>query len=252
MMNRLIRAELLKLRTTQVWFWLLLASVAISSAIVIGNLATNGVHNADDIASMLGSAATSDVAVFVLGALGVTTEFRHQTITATVLVTPSRWTVVTAKMLTYALVGAAYSAVCLAVQLAIALPWLHAKHIGVPLGHDPLRRELLAVFFVVAIYGLIGLGVGAMLRNQIVAVVIGLIFLLVLQGILEAIPKVRDVFPFLPNGASASLLLTGSDHGQLPSDVTLLSIPAAVVVLLLWAIVPAIVGATFSMTRDIT
>src|SRR6185436_19498291 len=58
----------------------------------------------------------------VLGLVHPTAAFRYQTITPTVLQTPSRWTVVAAKLLSYAIIGLAYALACLAVQLMIALP----------------------------------------------------------------------------------------------------------------------------------
>lgn len=250
-MIRLIRAEFLKLRTTQVWFWLLLASVAITALIVVGQIAPmHGATSGSDVTDVFIASHTTFIAVFVLGVLGVTTEFRYQTITPTVLGTPSRWALVTAKMITYALVGAAYALVCVLVEVAMALPWLSAKGIDVSFSGDHVGRALVGVFAVVTLYGLIGLGAGALLRNQIVAVSIGVIFLLILQNILVAIPGVKYVFPYLPGGATNAIVtITGE---RTFNDVTLLSAPAGVLVLLLWAVIPAVLGATITMNRDIT
>jgi ABC-2 type transport system permease protein len=247
---RLIRAEFLKLRTTQVWFWLLLAAVAIAGLFVIAPLASNGVQNIDDVADMFASSGTAYIPVFVLGVLSVTTEFRYQTITPTVLATPSRWALITAKMITYALVGAVYAAICLLVQLAIAVPWLSSKGIHVSLGSDHLPRALGGVFAVVALFGIVGLGAGALLRNQIVAVTVGVIFLLVLQNLLLIIPVVKHAFPFMPGGGVASILTITGDRTA--NDVQLLSPAGGVLVLLGWAFVPAILGASITMNRDIT
>jgi len=247
---RLIRAEFLKLRTTQVWFWMLLAAVAIAALLVIAPLAGGDVITTGDVASMFTSAGTAYIAVFVLGVLGVTTEFRYQTITPTVLATPSRWALITAKMITYALVGAVYAAICLFVQLAIALPWLSAKGIHVSLGSDHLPRALGGVFAVVALFGIVGLGVGALLRNQIVAVTVGLIFLLALQNLLLVIPVVKHAFPFMPGGGVGAILTITGERSA--NGVQLLSPVGGVLVLLLWAFVPAILGASITMNRDIT
>lgn len=249
-MVRLVRAEFLKLRTTQVWFWLLLAAVAVASLLVIAPLANNDIRTTEDVSGMFTSAVTSYIVVFVLGVLGVTTEFRYQTITPTVLATPSRWALVTAKMIAYALLGAAYAATCLLVQLAIALPWLSAKGIHVSLGGDHLPRAIAGVFIVVTLFGIIGLGVGAMLRNQIVAVTLGVIFLLVLQNVLIVIPVVKHAFPFMPGGGLTAILTITGDRTQ--NGVHLLSPVGGVLVLLLWAFVPAILGASITMNRDIT
>jgi ABC-2 type transport system permease protein len=248
--NRLVRAEFLKLRTTQVWFWLLLAAVAIAALLVIAPLAAGDVHTPADVADMFTGAGTAFVPVFVLGVLGVTTEFRYQTITPTVLTTPSRWAIVGAKMIAYGVLGIAYAVICLAVQLAIAVPWLRSDGIDVSLTSDHMPRALLSVFAVVALFGIIGLGVGALVKNQIVGVTVGVIFLLVINNLLLAIPKVKAVYPYTPEGAISSLLtITGERRAN---GVIILSPWLGVVVLALWAFIPAILGASITMNRDIT
>ena len=251
-MIALIRAEFIKLRTTQVWFWLLLAILAITAAITIGLCAShNGVKNSHDFAEMIMASQISFIVVFVLGILGVTTEFRYQTITPTVLATPSRWALVTAKMITYTILGAAYAAASLAIQLAIAVPWLRAKGVDFSLGESQVPRAMILVFCVVAFYGVIGLGWGALLRNQIVAVTVGIIFLLAIQHLLLAIPGVKHVYPYLPDGATQAILHLHGDDTSF-NGVTLLQLPAGFIVLLLWAFIPAILGAGITMNRDIT
>jgi ABC-2 type transport system permease protein len=56
-MVRLIRGELLKLRTTQVWFWLLLAALGISALVAVGGLAPHdSVRTPAEIADIFGNA----------------------------------------------------------------------------------------------------------------------------------------------------------------------------------------------------
>ncbi len=251
-MIHLVRAEFLKLRTTQVWFWLLLGVIAVSALLIVAQLApSDGVKTASDVPDMFASSSTAYIVVFTLGVLGVTTEFRYQTITATLLITPSRWAIITAKMITYAILGVLYALAGVVTQLIVAVPWLSAKGIDVDYGSSDVVHAILGVFTVVALFGIVGLGVGALLRNQIVAVVVGIIFLLVLQNILLAIPGVRQVWPYTPNGATQAILhTTGST--EVVDGVHLLSAAGGVVVLLLWAFVPAILGAAITMNRDIT
>jgi ABC-2 type transport system permease protein len=198
---------------------------------------------------MFATSSQPYILVFVLGVLGVTTEFRYQTITPTVLQTPSRWAIVTAKLITYAVVGIAYALVAVAIQLAMAVPWLSAK--GIPIHYGDVTRALVAVFGVVALYGIVGLGVGALVRNQIVAVVVGIVFLVVIQNILLAIPGVKHAFPYTPGGAADAMLLSNVHSGDF-NGVSLLPPWGGVIVLLLWAFIPALVGAAYSMNRDIT
>jgi ABC-2 type transport system permease protein len=250
-MTRLIRAELLKLRTTQVWFWLLLAALALSSAIVIGHLATHdGVTSEADVPKMFANSNGALIATFLLGVLGITTEFRYQTITPTVLATPSRWAIITAKLISYLLVGIAYAAACIGVELAIALPWLSSKHIDFTLSDPYVRRALGGLLLVFALFAIIGIGIGALLRNQIVAITIGLLFLVFLDNIILGIPGVKKAWPYLPSGAVTELLFRRSDTGI--EDVHLVGPVGALVILLLWAFVPALIGAAWTMNRDIT
>lgn len=247
----LIRAEFLKLRTTQVWFWLLIATAAVSALLVVAQIApSDGVRGAADVPNLFASSSTVYIVVFVLGVLGVTTEFRYQTITPTVLQTPSRWIIISAKMITYAVLGILYALVAVGIQLAVAVPWLSTKDIPIDFGNGDVVHSIVGVFVVVALFGIIGLGVGALLRNQIVAIVVGIIFLLVLENVLLAIPGVRAAWPYTPGGATQAILYTsGSPYFD---GVDILPTAGGVVVLLLWAFVPAIVGASFTMNRDIT
>jgi ABC-2 type transport system permease protein len=246
---RLIHAEFVKLRTTQVWLWLLLAALALAALLTIGPIASGDIENSGDLADLFSGAATSYLPVFVLGALGVTTEYRHQTITPTVLATPARSALITAKMITYLLVGAAYAALCVLVQLAISVPWLSAKDIDVTLASNHVPRALFSVFAVVVLFGIVGIGVGALVKNQIVAVTAGIIVIQIVNPFLAAIPKVRTVFPYTPFGGLSALLNSGERAGD---GFTLLTHWGGAVVLALWAFIPAAIGAAFSMNRDIT
>jgi ABC-2 type transport system permease protein len=248
---RLVRAEFVKLRTTQVWFWMLLAALAVTVLFVVAQLApSDSLRTPEDVYGVFTSSGTAYVVVFVLGVLGITTEFRYQTITPTVLTTPSRWALISAKLIFYAIVGAIYAFICVVVEVAIALPWLSSKGFDISLTSNHVPRALLGVFAVVGLFGIVGIGVGALLRNQIVAVSVGVIFLLVLNQILLVIPAVKYAYPFTPAGAvNAIFTITGD---RVFNHVTVLSGAGGVVVLLLWAFVPAILGAALTMNRDIT
>jgi ABC-type transport system involved in multi-copper enzyme maturation permease subunit len=248
---RLVHAEFIKLRTTQVWFWLLLAAVAVTVIFVVASLAPHDAIKSDeDVYNVFTAGGTSYVVAFVLGALGVTTEFRYQTITSTVLATPSRWAIVSAKMITYAIVGAIYALICVIIQVAIALPWFSSKGIDVSLTSPHIPRTLLGVFGVVALFGIVGLGFGALVRNQIVAVTVGVIWLLILNGVLSVIPGVRVVYPYTPVGAVAAIFRIVGDRTV--DNVTLLPAAAAAALLVAYAVAFAVVGASLTMNRDIT
>jgi hypothetical protein len=246
---RLVRAELLKLRTTQVWFWLLLASLAVSVLAAVAGLASDDVRKPADVATIFANANGGLAVAFVLGILGITTEFRHQTFTPAVLATPSRWAIVSAKLLSYALVGAAYAAMGIAVQLAIAVPWLSSKDIDLELGGG-VGHAMLGLVLVFALFAVMGVGIGALLRNQVLAISLGLVFLLLINNLLAAIPGVKSAFPYTPEGAMIGIIYPGGNNG--PEGVDLLSTGGSVIVLMLWALIPAALGAAVTLNRDIT
>lgn len=247
----LLRAEFLKLRTTQVWFWLLLGALAVTVLFVVGQLApSSGARSESQVPAVFTGAGIAYIVVFVLGVLGVTTEFRYQTITPTLLTTPSRWTVVGAKMLAYLLIGVAYALVCTGVMLAVAVPWLATLGVTVQFGSWAVWHAIGGVFLVVALFGIIGLGFGALVRNQIVGVTVGVIWLLILNNVVAVIPGVRVVYPYTPGGGVASIF--ASADSAPPDGVHLLPFGGGVGVLLAYAIVPAVLGAALTLNRDIT
>lgn len=98
-MRRLIAAEVRKLATTRLWLWLLLASVAITAlyaGLLIGfsddpdtwTLPLSTPHGQRTLFATAAGGAAPLAAV--LGAVGITGEFRHRTATATFLATPRR------------------------------------------------------------------------------------------------------------------------------------------------------------------
>jgi ABC-2 type transport system permease protein len=252
-MTGLIRAEYRKLKSTQTWFWLLLACVALTALLVIVQLATRtDLEGPGAVRDVFTSAYTAYVPAFVLGILAVTTEFRYQTITPTLLATPSRWRLITAKLISYALVGLVYALACLVVAVAIAVPWLGSKHdVDASFGHNNIWTALLGIAVIVTLYGLVGLGWGAFVRNQIVAVSVGLIYILIVEGLMQVIPYVRAVYKFLPGAGAQAIISPHTTYGP-HNEYQLLGAWGGVAVLVAWALGLSILGAGWTMNKDIT
>ena len=221
-MNNLIKAEFRKVFSTQVWFWMLLVWSPRSDHPRRRAARSPRTDNADverhlhDLFSIVVQ-LPAYVALFILGVLSVTTEYRYQTITPTVLATPSRWTTDHRQArLAMALTGVAYALACIVLELAIALPWLSARGINAHLNDQV--GAILGVFVVLTLFSLVGLGIGALLKNQIVAVSVGLAFVLILDHAIVAIPKVRNVYPYLLSGGTNAIAsgrtTTGTSTGS--------------------------------------
>ncbi|MDQ3734933.1 MAG: ABC transporter permease [Actinomycetota bacterium] len=255
-MIKLIRAELRKLFTTKLWLWLLLGACVLaggSAALLIGfadqAAATpqSGIPAVEDPAfTQLALAAGANGVVFllILGIIGMTQEYRHRTATPTFLVTPKRGQVVLAKLLTYLGVSLLFGLVVNAVVLAVALPWLGAKGAEVDLSGENLE-VLLSSIGGAALYGLVGVGVGALLRNQVAAIVGSLVYLFVVEPILRSVPATASAYKWLPGGALESITAT-------VGETDLLQRWQGALLLAAYGIVLAVLGWVFAVRRDVS
>jgi ABC-2 type transport system permease protein len=213
-LRRLVAGELHKLATTRLWLWLLVASIALTALFAGLDIAfadspdtTSPPLDTPDGQRTLFSVGYGGAAalVAVLAAVGLTGEYRHRTATATFLATPHRGRVVAAKLAAYPLVGAGYAAVCIGVTAAIALPWLAARGISVPLTGNGIPATLAGVLAAVALYALLGVGLGALLRDQVATVVSLLLYLFLAEPVLTRIPALHHWTAYLPGPAANAL-----------------------------------------------
>jgi hypothetical protein len=250
----LIRSELRKLFTTQVWFWLLLGTFGLTAISVVATILSDGVQGnssprlttLEGQRNLFSGSAAGSVFVCLLGIVGITAEYRHLTVTPTFLATPKRNSVIAAKLVLYALVGLLYAILSVLLLVAMALPWLHAKGIAVSFSEARIPLVLLAAVAVVAIYGIVGVGVGALIRNQIAAISVTLVYLFVVEGLLSVIPGVKEAYRYLPGGAARALTQATAN------DTTLLQPWQGGLVLAGYGIVFAALASWLTLRRDVT
>jgi ABC-2 type transport system permease protein len=252
--TRLIAAEFRKLLTTRLWLWLLLASLAWTagySALAItlgqrpGGLTPPLTGAAGQHALFAIGVGGAGPLAAILAAAGTAGEFRHRTASATFLAEPRRARVITAKLITYLLAGAGYALACVAVSLAVALPWLAAR--GTPVsvaGHGNLA-VLGTVIISVALFGVTGAGLGALLGGEVITIAGLLLYLYVAEPLLSRITALGSVTAYLP-GVAADGLTQASQAG-----VRLLPPWQGGLVFAAWAAVIACAGAVLTTRRDI-
>jgi ABC-2 type transport system permease protein len=131
--TRLVRAELLKLRTTRTFWALAGSALGLVLLIVILNIALDhGLDDASDVRSLLSTVGIYGLLALVLGVVAGAGEYRHGTIASTLLVTPNRLRAVSATVIACFLGGLAIGVVAGLVTAAVALPWLSAKDVVLP------------------------------------------------------------------------------------------------------------------------
>jgi ABC-2 type transport system permease protein len=216
-MMRLVRAELFKLRTTNVW-WLFSLAVVLSTAASVAincvqahslfkpfneyvSLQSHGRPAADMRPDRLAelhtewllghNAVTQAANIFtsgqflgvlfasLLGILLITNEYHHQTATTTFLLIPHRATVVAGKLITGILVGGLFWLVSTVINLVAGVIFLHSEGYGSQLGNWPVDRALLLNLAAYAIWAVFGIGFGALIRSQLGATVTAAVLYLV-------------------------------------------------------------------------
>jgi hypothetical protein len=123
--------------------------------------------------------------------------------------------VVAAKLAAAAAAGLAMALVAAAVVLAVGLPWLRARGVEVALADAGLWARVAGLAVAVALHAVLGVGLAALLRNQVAALVVGLLWWSqgverVLVGLLHQPGLER----WLPLGAASALTAPG--RGTLP------------------------------------
>jgi ABC-2 type transport system permease protein len=185
---RLLRSELVKLRTIRTPYVLLLGTALIGAAASAGFVGSGSVDQVEpDPALSLGQAASfGNLFVAVIGILIVTNEYRHGTIMTTFLAEPHRVRVLVAKLAAAAIAGLAFAVTALAATGAVALPWLAARGESLQLDGQALEaigRSLLA-FGLTAVFGA---AVGAIVQSQVGAIVGWFIWILVVESLITVL-----------------------------------------------------------------
>jgi ABC-2 type transport system permease protein len=218
-MLTLLRTEMLKLATTR-WPWILaavtLAATAVQALQPVYKSGRDGdpsVGTAFAELAVLDSLSRGALVALLLGVLTVTSEFRHNTITVSLLQSPRRGRVVTAKALTAVSISLALGAAALAIALAVGLV-SDAIQPQLVNGEIVLRAVGLALTY--PLYALLGTGTGCLLApNQPLAVVIPVLWLAGLEGLaLSQVPQSVRVWSFL--GTTAALQNAGDVALVLP------------------------------------
>ena len=266
------RAELTKQRTTAMWWILALVlivyvgSTAAGLGFVFSASATGSLPDsngpgipADGIAAALYSLAASIGYVFplLIGTLMVTAEFRHQTLSPTFLATPRRGIVLGAKVLVGALIGVLYAVIAIVATVGPAAGFLAGFGLDTDLGESEPWALLGRIVIAFALWVLVGVGVGALVRNQVAAIVIVLAFTQFIEPLARraaaGVTGLSDVTRFLPGAAGDALVgssiftISGAGAGGAPLEWW-----GGGLVLLGYAVVFLVLGYLISWRRAVT
>jgi hypothetical protein len=195
------------------------------------------------VRNVMSAAASGAQVLLVIGILIMAGEFRHNTATSTFLISPDRKRVVGAKLAAASLVGAGVTVAASVLTLAIAVPWLAANHVDVGLLSADVTLPLLGALAATALYPLVGVGLGALVPNQTVAVTSALVWVLIIEGFLVSFAPA--IGRWLPGGAGSALTGVATTRGGL------LPMWGAALLLAGYGLTFAAAGSRLIMRRDI-
>ena len=191
MIGRTIRSELLKLRTTRTAAWLLVASVLLSAAVtalIAAATSAAELEAAAGVRSVLSQGGlAAGILALILGIVASAGEYRHGTITPTLLVTPDRRRVALAQVIACGLAGLALGAAGAAATALVGLAWLEARGIDLGLSGAQTVAIFLGGIVFAGLSGALGSALGSLLANQVVAVALALLVLFVLEPVLTGL-----------------------------------------------------------------
>lgn len=198
-MTALVRTELLKLRTTRVPLVLLVVTLAVTVAVTA--MVLNAPPEAFDLTGAerilpLAQLSFLHVFSFGLGIVMLAGEYRHRTIRQTLLVTPVRGKVLTAKLIAALVPGLVLGVLATVVALAIGAVWLTSRGVDVSLAARELLLAVLGSLGVMTLSAPLGVAVAAVIPRQSAAVIAYLLWLQFGKGAIDRwLPTVTRYLP---------------------------------------------------------
>jgi ABC-2 type transport system permease protein len=225
--GRILRSEWTKFRSIRSTVWTLLIAVilmvgvsALFSAVVANDYHT---FNAADRASFsaittsLAGFSLAQLAIGVLGVLLISGEYSTGMIRASLTAVPRRLPVLWGKLAVFA--GVVFTLSLLAAVISFFLGQnLLGHHLNVTITAPGALRSVVGAALYVTVAGLIGLALGALLRNTAAAIsaFVGAFFVVPQLTVLLPSSISNNLNPYLPSNAGAALFGSGPAHALSP------------------------------------
>lgn len=245
-----LRSEWTKLRSVRSTYWTMLFAVAVTigvSVIVCVKWAHDIRHSPGDkldptLASLNGL-FLAQVAVGTLGVLVISSEYGTGMIRATFGAVPRRRVVLAAKGLVFMAVTVVVGEILSFAAFGIGQAILHGAHAGASLGQPQVLRAVVGGGLYLAAVGLLGFGLGALIRHTAGALSAFFGVLFALSALADLLPESwrDDLMPYMPANAGTQIFAVDRVHDSLApwTGLGVLGLYAAA----------AIVAATVLVTR---
>jgi ABC-type transport system involved in multi-copper enzyme maturation permease subunit len=159
----------------------------------------------------------AQLAIGVLGVLIVSGEYATGMIRATLTAVPKRLPMLWAKSIVFGAVTLVTMTIASFIAFLGTQPLLTSHHLQTTLSAPGVLRAVIGGGLYLTVVGLIGVGLGALLRNTAAAITSLFGVLLLLPVLFDLLPSsIRGhITPYLPNNAGAALLSVHHQSGSL-------------------------------------
>ena len=211
MLDQLL-SELRKMRSTRTNLGLLAGMIALILLTVLVNGLAAGIdlHTHDNQHALLSVGTSGALFAALIGVMAITSEFRHGTIRPTFVITPHRGRVIAAKVIASLLMGIAFGAIAIALSFGIGYAILAGKGIDFALDTNHVLLLVLGSLGMAALWAALGVGIGAVVKNQVLAVVGLILWVMLVDTLLRGL--VPSVGRFTPTAVSGSLTAGVEDY----------------------------------------
>jgi ABC-2 type transport system permease protein len=255
----LIKSEWRKLIYARAHWGLLIAATFISTLSVVvtpfiidsqGELFGFGLDQTEAVDSTYANGISGYIFAIILGIMLMAGEFRHGTAVATFLTAPKRGSVLVAKLAIAAIGGVLIMWVSAGISfLAGYFALMSFENVASP-SENLFLNTMIASTIGGAVLGVIGVALGTLVRNQMLAITGALVYLFVIDPILLTVWP--DTGKYLPTGLITAMLAIDVDAPELGFDTSNYLPPVeATGFLLAYGVVFAGVALATSLRRDI-
>ncbi|NHN56404.1 ABC transporter permease subunit [Calidifontibacter sp. DB0510] len=266
-MGTAIKAEVRKLLTTRLWWGMAIAVLAAGALLAllmasILNETPNPEQQAQGQPAMTplqiatstytSGSAFGYVLLMVIGIMTIGSEYRHKTITGSLLAVPHRSRLIAAKVIALLAFGVLYGLIFLIGSVGAGATVLSIRGLEVFPEPGTLLRSLVLVLLVLGLWALIGLGLGVLITNQIAAILVGVGVAFIVEPLLGVLVSQvswgESLAKYFPSRATNAVLQGYAQDGS----TNQLSWWAGALVLIGYAAIMVAIGTFLTERRDVT
>ena len=263
-MSGALRAELRRITTTKLWWIALIcifvlsagyAALPASVALLQSRAGVTSAPFTDPgiVRSIYnGGNVLSRILAMVVGIVAIGSEYRYGTVVSSYLATPRRLRMLLGKATALLIFGVLYGITSVGAGMLVAAPFVLAHNGSLLLNQPETWRSIILGVCSIALWTMIGMGIGILIKNMLVALVVGIILGFLVEPVISLVfflNRWDQLLNLMPSGATNAMLEITSPvlfAAQHPTPWWL-----AGLILAAWCLVPALAGMLSAVRRDV-